>query len=180
MTKTTLLGLLASLAVAQAASAIWASAAPARTALELKAEGKPLNAGASVLLVAGYSLGGCYWEEQEMKVTVNRSNVDKLVRTGETGQLEPCGGGVRSLEITSTRKMIVKLAPLRIHLPRTCVYEFREFSGTFAQREWGPEIAGTATGKLDRAQSTRSVSCAKTDSTSFDVALSGTETAAVP
>jgi hypothetical protein len=98
------------------------------------------------------------------------------VRTGEAGQLENCGGGAKAIEITSAKKMIVKLAPMRIDLEGPCVYEFKEISGTFAQREWGPEIYGTATGKLDRAQSVRSSACVKTRTTIFDMALSGVET----
>jgi len=176
MAKMRLFGVGAGVALVLAASAVCASAASTKTRLELKSEGKPLRAGAGVLLVAGYSLGGCYWEEQEFKVTVNRSRADKLVRTGEAGQLESCHGGAKAVEITSARKMIVKLAPMRIHLGGPCVYEFREISATFAQREWGPEIYGTATGKLDRAQSVRSSVCAKTRTTIFDMALSGVET----
>ncbi len=159
-----------------AASAVCASAASTRTLLELKAEGKPLAVGAEVLLVAGYSLGPCYWEEQGFKVVLNRSGVDRLARTGEAGQLESCGGGAKTIEITSARRMIVKLAPMRIALEGPCVYEFREFSAAFAQREWGPEIYGSATGKLDKAKSTRSPACAKTRTTIFDIALSGVET----
>jgi hypothetical protein len=176
MAKMKLFGVGAGVTVVLAASAICASAASTKTRLELKAEGKPLKAGAEVLLVAGYSLGGCYWEEQAFKVTVNGSRTDKLVRTGEPGQLENCGGGTKAIEITSAKKMIVKLAPMRIHLGGPCVYEFKEISATFAQREWGPEIYGTATGKLDRAQSVRSSACAKTRTTIFDMALSGVET----
>jgi hypothetical protein len=165
--------------VVLAASAICASAATTKTRLEMKAEGKPLAAGGEVLLVAGYSLGECYWEEQEFKVTVNRSRTDKLVRTGEAGQLERCGGGAKAIEITSAKKMIVKLAPMRIHLEGPCVYELKEISATFAQREWGPEIYGTAIGKLDKAASARSPACAKTRTTIFDMALSGVETALI-
>ncbi len=162
--------------VVLAASAICASAASTKTLLELKKEGKPLTVGAEVPLVAGYSLGGCYWEEQEFKVTVNGSRTDKLVRTGEPGQFEGCAGGARVIEITSAKKMVVKLRPVRIHLEGPCVYEFKEMSGTFAQREWGPEIYGSAAGKLDRAESVRSSACAKTRTTIFDMALSGVET----
>jgi hypothetical protein len=169
----------AGVTVALAASAICASAATTKTRLELKAEGKPLAAGGEVLLVAGFSLGECYWEEQEFKVTVNRSKTDKLVRTGEAGQLESCGGGAKAIEITSAKKMIVRLAPMRIHLEGPCVYEFKEISATFAQREWGPEIYGTATGKLDKAASARSPACAKARTTIFDMALSGVETALI-
>jgi len=176
MGKMKLLRLGAGVTVVLAASAISASAASTKTRLELKAEGKPLTAGAEVLLVAGYSIGGCYWEEQDFKVTVNGSKTDKLVRTGEAGQLEDCDGGARAIEITSAKKMIVKLAPMRIHLEGPCVYEFKEMSATFVQREWGPEIEGTAAGKLDKAESVRSPACAKTRTTIFDMALSGMET----
>src|SRR5271167_2606130 len=110
MGKTRLSGFLLGVAtVVLALSAACASAASNRDLLELKAEGKPLAVGGQVLLVAGYSLGPCYWEEQEFKVAVNRSKTDKLVRTGEAGQLENCGGGAKALEITSAKKMIVKL-----------------------------------------------------------------------
>ncbi len=178
MGKTRLSGfLLGVAAVVFALSAACAGAASSRTLLELKAEGKALAAGGEVLLVAGYSLGPCYWEEQEFKVVVNRAKADKLVRTGEAGQLEGCSGGAKAIEITSAKKMIVKLAPMRIDLGGPCVYEFNEISATFAQREWGPEIYGTASGKLDRAASTRSQACAKTRTTTFDVSLSGVETA---
>jgi len=176
MSKMKLLGVGAGLTIVLAASAICASAASTRTQLELKAEGKALKAGAEVLLVAGYSIGGCYWEEQEFKVTVNDSRTDKLVRTGEAGQFENCDGGAKAIEMTSAKKMIVKLAPLRIHLAGPCVYEFKEISATFVQREWGPEIEGTAAGRLDRAESVRSSACAKTRTTIFDMALSGMET----
>ena len=147
--------------------------------LEMKLEGKPTAAGAEVLLVAGYSLGGCYWEEQEFKVTVNRSRTDKLVRTGQPGQVEGCDGGASSIELTSAGKMLVRLAPMRIHLEGPCVYEFKEISATFSQREWGPEIYGSAAGKLNRAESARSPACAKTRTTLFDMALSGVETSLV-
>ena len=150
-----------------------------RASLDLKSEGKPLKVGGEVLLAAGYSLGGCYWEEQEFKVTVNDSSTDKLARTGPAGQVENCDGGAKTIEITSAKKMIVKLAPLRIHLEGPCVYEFKELSATFMQREWGPEIEGTAAGKLDRSESVRSSSCAKARTTFFDMALSGVETALV-
>jgi hypothetical protein len=169
--------LLAVAAVVLALSSAYASAASSRALLELKAEGKPLAVGGEVLFVAGYSLGPCYWEEQSFKVTVNRSKADRLVRTGEAGQVENCGGGAKSIEITSARKMVVKLAPMLIDLEGPCVYEFREVSATFAQKEWGPEIYGAATGKLNKAKSTRSPACAKTRSTVFDAALSGVETA---
>jgi hypothetical protein len=176
MAKMKVFGVGTGVTVALAASALCASAASITTRLELKAEGRPLKAGAEVLLVAGYSLGGCYWEEQAFNVTVNGSKTDKLVRMGEAGQLEGCGGGAKAIEITSAKKMIVKLAPMRIHLGGPCVYEFKEISATFSQREWGPEIYGTAIGKLDRAQSVRSSACAKTRTTIFDMALSGVET----
>jgi hypothetical protein len=166
-------------AVVLALFAAYASAASNRTLLELKAEGKPLAVGGEVLLVAGYSLGPCYWEEQEFKVTVNRSKADKLVRTGEAAQIENCGGGAKTIEITSAKRMIVKLAPMRIDLEGPCVYEFKEISATFAQKEWGPEIYGSATGKLNKAASRRSPACAKTRTTLFDAALSGIETALV-
>ncbi len=176
MGRMKLLAVGASVTVALGASAICASAASTRTLLELKTEGKPLNAGAEVLLVAGYSLGGCYWEEQEFKVTVNGSKTDKLARTGGAGQAEGCSGGAKAIEITSAKKMVVKLAPMRIHLAGPCVYEFKEISATFAQREWGPEIYGTAAGNLYRPESLRSAACAKTRTTIFDMALSGVET----
>jgi len=180
MGNTRLPGLLLGVtAVVLALSTACASAASNRTLLELKAEGKPLAVGGEVLLVAGYSLGPCYWEEQDFKVAVNRSKADKLVRTGEAGQLENCGGGAKAIEITSAKKMIVTLAPMRIDLEGPCVYEFKEIMATFAQREWGPEIYGTATGKLDKAKSARSPACAKTRTTIFDVALSGIETALI-
>jgi len=171
--------LLAVTAIVLALSGSGAGAASSRTLLELKAEGKQLAAGGQVLLVAGYSLGPCYWEEQELKVAVTRSKVDKLLRTGEAGQVEGCSGGVKSVEITSAKKLILKLAPMRIALEGPCVYEFREISGTFTQKEWGPEIYGSVTGKLDRTRSGRSAGCAKTDRTTFDVALSGVETTLV-
>lgn len=166
----------AGVALVLAASAICASGASAAASLELKAEGKPLSAGGEVLLVAGYSLGGCYWEEQEFKVTSNRAGTDRLARTGEAGQYEGCTGGAKSIEITAARKMTVKLAPLRIHLEGGCVYEFKEVSGRYAQTEWGPEISGNATGRVNAAQSLRTAKCAKTRTTFFDVALSGLET----
>ena len=177
MGNTRLLGFLLSVtAVVLALSTACAGAASSRTLLELKMEGKPLAVGGEVLLVSGYSLGPCYWEEQAFKVAVNRSKTDKLVRTGEAGQIENCGGGARAIEITSAKKMIVKLAPMRIALEGPCVYEFKEISATFTQREWGPETHGSATGKLDRAESVKSSACAKTRGTVFDMALSGVET----
>jgi hypothetical protein len=156
-----------------------ASAASNKTLLELKAEGKPLAVGGEVLFVAGYSLGPCYWEEQDFKVAVNRSKADRLVRTGEAEQIEDCGGGAKAIELTSAKKMIVKLAPMRIDLEGPCVYEFKEISATFAQKEWGPEIYGTATGKLAKAKRARPPACAKTRTTIFDAALSGIETALI-
>ncbi len=169
-----LFGLGACVVLVLAATA--SSAGAASTRLELKTEGKPLKAGAEVLLVAGYSLGPCYWEEQEFKLTVNGSKTDKLARSGGVGQVEGCTGGARAIEMTSARKMTVKLSPLRIHLEGPCVYEFREISANFAQREWGPEIAGNAVGKLNRPESARS-GCARTSTTIFDMALTGVETA---
>lgn len=168
--------LLAVTAVVLALFAACAGAASNKTLLELKAEGKQLTVGGEVLLVAGYSLGPCYWEEQEFKVTVNRAKADKLVRTGEAAQIENCRGGAKAIEITSARKMTVKLVPLRIELGGPCVYEFKEIAATFAQKEWGPEIYGSATGRLDKAASARSPACAKTRTTIFDAALSGIET----
>jgi hypothetical protein len=178
MSKMRLPGLLLAVAaIVLALSSACASAASSRAQLELKAEGKALAVGGEVLFVAGYSLGPCYWEEQSFKVTVNRSKADKLVRTGEAGQVEDCGGGAKTIEITSARRMVVKLAPMLIDLEGPCVYEFREISTTFAQKEWGPEIYGTTTGKLNKAKSPRSPACAKTRSMTFDAALSGVETA---
>jgi hypothetical protein len=171
--------LLGATAIVLALSAACAAAASNKTLLELKAEGKPLAVGGEVLLVAGYSLGPCYWEEQEFKVAVTRSKTDKLVRTGEAAQIEDCGGGAKTVELTSAKKMIVRLAPMHIDLAGPCVYEFKEISATFAQKEWGPEIYGTATGKLDKAEKARSPACSKTRTTTFDVALSGIETALV-
>src|SRR5271157_1355438 len=137
MAKLKLLGVSTGMAVMLAASAVYADAASTRS-LELKTEGKPLKAGAEVLLAAGYSLGPCFWEEQEFKVTVNDSRTDKLVRTGSAGQVEGCEGGAAAIEITSAKKMTVRLAPLRIRVEGPCLYEFREISANFAQREWGP------------------------------------------
>ena len=179
MAKMRLFGVGAGVIVALAASAVCASAASTKTRLEMKAEGKHLSAGAEVLLVAGYSLGPCYWEEQNFRVTVNHSKTDKLVRTVEVGQFEGCGGGAKAIEITGAGKMTVKMAPMRISLEGPCVYEFREISATFTQREWGPETYGSASGKLDRAQSVRTPACAKTRTTIFDMALSGVETTLV-
>ncbi|HTU80340.1 MAG TPA: hypothetical protein VMF09_16435 [Solirubrobacteraceae bacterium] len=181
MGKTRLPGfLLGVTAIVLALSTACASAASGGTLLELKAEGKPLAVGGEVLLVAGYSLGPCYWEEQDFKVAVNRSKADKLVRTGEAGQLESCAGGTKAIEITSAKKMIVKLAPMRIDVEGPCVYEFKEISATFAQMEWGPEIYGTAAGELvDKAASARSPACVKRRTTTFDVGLSGIETALI-
>jgi len=176
MGKMRLLGIGAVVLVALSASAIYANAASTKARLELKLEGQPLKAGGAVLLVAGYSLGGCYWEEQEFKVTVNRAQTDKLVRTGEAGQVEGCSGGAKSIEITATRKLLVRLAPVRIHLETGCVYDFKEVSATFTQKEWGPEIEGNTAGKLDKAASAKTATCAKTRTTFFDLALSGLET----
>ncbi|HME03793.1 MAG TPA: hypothetical protein VKG38_12285 [Solirubrobacteraceae bacterium] len=153
-----------------------ANGASTKTLMQLRMEGKPLNAGAEVLLVAGYSLGECYWEEQEFKVVANGAKTDKLVRLNQSGLVEGCDGGAKVIEITSARKMTVKMAPMRIHLTGPCVYEFKEISTTFRQREWGPEIEGTATGKLYAAESPHSAACAKTRNTVFDMALSGVET----
>jgi hypothetical protein len=153
-----------------------AACASATSSLELKLEGKQLAVGGEVLLVAGYSLGGCYWEEQEFKVTVNHARTDKLVRTGQPSQLTGCDGGTKSVEITSAGKMTVRFAPMRIHLGGPCVYEFKEISATFSQKEWGPEIYGSAAGKLNKAESAHSPACAKTRTTLFDMALSGVET----
>jgi len=178
MAKTRLAGLLLGVVVL-ALSSVGASAAPTRSLLELKAEGKPLAVGAEALFVAGYSLGPCYWEEQSFKVTVNRSRTDRLVKTGEAGQVEDCGGGATAIELTSANRMVVKLAPLRIDLGGPCVYQFRQISASFAQMEWGPEIYGTATGRLDKAQSTHSPACVKTRTTLFDMSLNGVETALV-
>jgi hypothetical protein len=166
-------------AVVLALSSACASAASSAARLELKAERKPLAVGGEVLLVAGYSLGPCYWEEQEFKVAVNRSKADKLVRTGEAGQIESCGGGAKAIEITSAKRMIVKLAPMGIDLEGPCVYEFKAISAPFAQTALGPEIYGTATGKLEKAAGARSSACAKTRTTIFDMALSGVETTLV-
>jgi hypothetical protein len=178
--KARLLGFLAGAAVVVLAlSPLCASAASAKS-LQLKLEGKTLAVGGEALLVAGYSLGPCYWEEQEFKVSVNGSKADKLVKAaGANGLVEGCVGGAKAVEITSARKMIVKLAPLRIHVAGGCVYEFKEISSTYTQTNWGPEIEGTTAGKLDKAESTHSTACAKTQTTIFDVALSGVETALV-
>jgi hypothetical protein len=179
MTKMRMFGVAGSVLVLSLLGAIVASASVASSAkslLELKLEGKQLNPSAEVLLVAGYSLGGCYWEEQEFKVVVNRARTDKLVRTGQSGQFEDCDGGAESIELTSADKMIVKLAPMRIHIEGPCVYEVKEISATFSQEEWGPEIFGSAVGRLNSAESGRSSTCAKTGSTLFDMALSGMET----
>ncbi len=162
--------------LALAAPTTSASAAPAKTLLQLRMEGKPLKAGAEVLLVAGYSLGECYWEEQEFKVVANGAKTDKLVRINQSGLVEGCDGGAKVIEITSAGKMTVKMAPMRIHVTGPCVYEFKELSTTFRQREWGPEIEGTATGELYAPESPRSAACAKKRNTVFDAALSGIET----
>jgi hypothetical protein len=175
MRKLRLLGVGAGVLLVLAVAAMSASAAPRKTLMQLRMEGKPLNAGADVLLAAGYSLGECYWEEQEFKVVTNGARTDKLVRVSQSGLVEGCDGGATTIEITSARKMTVKMAPMRIHVTGPCVYEFKEISSTFHQREWGPEIEGTATGKLHTAESPRSAGCAKTRNTVFDMALSGVE-----
>lgn len=175
MSKMRLLQAGAALVVALALLPASVGAASSTTATQLQAEGQTLQAGAEVLLVAGYSLGECYWEEQEFKVVTNGAKIDKLERVGQNGLVEGCGGGAQSVELTSAGRMRVKMAPLRIHLPGPCVYEFTEMAAAFRQREWGPEIAGSATGKLYTPESSRSAKCAKTRSTAFDVALSGVE-----
>jgi hypothetical protein len=141
--------------------------------LQLRTEGKAAAAGAELEFVAGYSMGECYWEEQEFKVVTNGSRTDKLVRSTQNGLVEGCSGGAKVIEITSA-KMTVRMAPLRIHATGGCVYQFKEMSGPFKQREWGPEVVGTATGALYRPES--SASCPKTRRTIFDVGLSGVET----
>ena len=176
MRKMRLLGVAAGTVLALAVASMGASAASTKTLMQLRMEGKPLKAGAEVLLAAGYSLGDCYWEEQEFKVVANGAKTDKLVRINQSGLVEGCDGGAKVVEITSARKMTVRMAPMRIHVTGPCVYEFREISATFRQREWGPEIEGTASGKLYRAESSRSAACAKTRNTVFDMALSGVET----
>ncbi len=176
MRKIRLLGVGVGAVLALAVAPMSASGASTKTLMQLRMEGKPLNAGAEVLLVAGYSLGECYWEEQEFKVVANGAKTDKLVRLNQSGLVEGCDGGAKVIEITSARKMTVKMAPMRIHLTGPCVYEFKEISTTFRQREWGPEIEGTATGKLYSAESPHSAACAKTRNTVFDMALSGVET----
>jgi hypothetical protein len=162
--------------VVLAVAAMSASAASRKTLMQLRMEGKPLNTGAEVLLAAGYSLGECYWEEQEFKVVTNGAKTDKLVRVSQSGLVEGCDGGATTIEITSARKMTVKMAPMRIHVTGPCVYEFKEITSTLHQREWGPEIEGTATGGLRTTESPRSAACAKTRNTVFDMALSGVET----
>jgi len=183
MTKTTTLAAVAAaftFALLAAMAPAAADAASTKSLLELKLEGKPLTSSSEVLLVAGFSLGGCYWEEQELKPTVNHSTVDELVRTGQPGQAEGCDGGAKSVEITSAGRMVVRLAPLKIHLEGGCVYEFKEISATYSQKEWGPEIYGSAAGKLNRTESAHaSTACAKTRTTLFDAALSGVETRSV-
>jgi hypothetical protein len=176
MARMRLFGILAG-ALALGLLALTAAAAGAASTkrVELKMEGKPLTRGAEVLLVAGYSLGDCYWEEQELKVTVNRASVDKLSRGAEAGQLEGCGGGVKAVEITNAHKMIVRLAPLRIHVGGPCVYEFKAISAAYTEEEWGPEIYGSASGTLNKAESSRTAGCTKTRATAFDMALSGVE-----
>lgn len=176
MRKTTLLGVGAGAVFALAVVAMSASAASTKTLMQLRMEGKALKTGAAVLLVAGYSLGECYWEEQEFKVVANGAKTDKLVRINQSGLVEGCDGGAKVIEITSARKMTVKMAPMRIHVSGPCVYVFKEISSTFRQHEWGPEIEGTATGKLDTAERARSAACAKSRTTVFDMALSGVET----
>jgi len=176
MIKMRLLGLGAGLAFALAAVPTGVSAAATRNLLQLRMEGTPLKAGAEVLLAAGYSLGGCYWEEQEFKVVSNGAKTDKLVRVNQSGLVEGCAGGAKVVEITSARTMTVRMAPMRIHVAGPCVYEFREVSATFHQHEWGPEIEGIAVGRRYAPESPRSAKCAKTRNTVFDVALSGVET----
>lgn len=163
--------------LALAAAAICAGAAPAAPLLEMKLEGKTLKAGEKTLLVAGYSLGGCYWEEQEFKVVTNGARSDRLVREGEAGQVEGCSGGAKTVELTTARKMTVKLAPLRIDLEGPCVYEFKEVAANFLQTPVGPEIYGNATGKLRPTESRKTPACAKTRTTFYDMALGGMETA---
>lgn len=168
------LALGAGVVIALALAGTCAAASP--ETVQLRSEGKPLTSGAEVLLSAGYSLGECYWEEQEFKLLTNGARTDKLVRVGESGLVEGCDGGAKVLEITGARKMTVKMAPMRIHVSGPCVYEFKEISSSFTQREWGPEIEGTATGKLYAPESPRSAACAKSRTTVFDVALIGIQT----
>lgn len=174
MTNVRLLALGIVLAGALALQGAAASASSSR--LELKSEGKALLAGGEALLVAGYSLNGCYFEEQELKVAVNGAATDRLTHTGEAGLAEGCDGGARTVEISSSRRLTVKLAPLRIHLTGPCVYEFKEISGKYQQQGWGPEIAGTATGTLYKRESERA-GCAARQRSSYDIALIGVETA---
>ena len=176
MRKLMLLCVCAGAVLVLAAGTASAGAATTKNLLQLQMEGKPLKAGAEVLLVGGYSLGECYWEEQEFKVTVNSAKTDKLVRINPSGLVEGCTGGARVIEITSAKKLTVKMAAMRMHVAGPCVYEFTEMSSTFRQREWGPEIVGNTTGKLYARESPRSAKCAKTRNTFCDIALSGVET----
>jgi hypothetical protein len=159
-----------------ALGAVSASGASTTPLLQLKTEGQPAKVGAELLMVAGYSLGECYFEEQEFKLLVNDAKTDKLVRTSQNGLAEDCDGGAEVVEITSAKKLTLRMAPMRIHVSGPCVYEFKEISGTFVQTEWGPEVAGAATGKLYAPESTHATACAKTRRTSFDIGLSGVET----
>jgi len=161
-----------------ALAAVSATAATSGT-LQLKTEGKAAAAGAELEFVAGYSMGECYWEEQEFKLVTNGGRTDKLVRTTQNGLAENCSGGAKVIELTSTRTMTVRMAPMRIHVTGPCVYEFKEMSGTFKQHEWGPEASGLATGTLDRHEA-HAASCPKTRRTEFDVSLSGVETKITP
>ncbi len=176
MRRTRLVGVAVGAVLVLAVCAIGASATTPKTRMQLRLEGKPLKPGAAVLMAAGYSLGECYWEEQEFKVVTNGAKTDKLVRINQSGLVEGCDGGATAIEITGARKVTVKMAPMRIHVSGPCVYVFKEISSTFRQHEWGPEIEGTVSGKLDTAERPRSPACAKSRTTAFDMALSGVET----
>ncbi len=152
------------------------AAIAASTRLQLKSEGKALLAGGEALLVGGYSLNDCYFEEQEFKLAVNNAATDKLTRGSESGFAEGCDGGAKTIEISSSRRLTVEMAPLRIHLAGPCVYEFKQFAGSYHQQSWGPEIAGTATGALYKRESERS-GCAAHQRSAYAIALIGIETA---
>lgn len=174
------IGLLAALAL----GATVASGALANTGLELSRGGAAVPENATVGLELDFGLGGCnnyYFKDGNGTLSVNGARRDTItsihaqwVECEETAAgTDSISGSLTEVQLQSTGALKAIGSALRIHVFEgrlTCVYEFKKLAGTFPL----PGVAvysGTAVGKLDREESTKTErgqpGCAKTQSTSF-------------
>lgn len=183
------------LPVSGVVAAIGASAASAKTVLELKDEGVPVAVGAEIgVEMETPEFFRCKWA-QRAHVSVNRAKQVKLAVEPATEKQECPGNesadafseiprGVGTIAMTIAGGAPLRGSPLRltsgvvIGPGPTCTYDFKKFSGTFSIPGHAV-IEGSAVGKLNRRLSEERYppevagSCEQSDTERFRVGLRG-------